>query len=134
MAFVGIGTLRATTETSREQDWLKTNLAKFSGMMQGQRDLITLGSMLLSELAPLVKAQQGLMYVVEIDERTERPRPLAQHREQRRVVEDHVRRNGLLAREASAQLAQRIPERRLVRRDVESFAYPQLALQPPVAR
>ncbi len=42
-----IGTLRATTETSREQDWLKTNLAKFSGMMQGQRDLITLGSMLL---------------------------------------------------------------------------------------
>jgi CheY-like chemotaxis protein/signal transduction histidine kinase/HAMP domain-containing protein len=60
-----IGTLRATTESSREQDWLKTNLAKFSGMMQGQRDLITLGRMLLSELAPLVNAQQGLMYVVE---------------------------------------------------------------------
>ena len=37
-------------------------------MMQGQRDLITLGSMLLSELAPLVNAQQGLIYVVEIDE------------------------------------------------------------------
>ncbi|HKE48547.1 MAG TPA: HAMP domain-containing protein [Rhodanobacteraceae bacterium] len=69
-----INTLRATTETSREQDWLKTNLAKFSGMMQGQRDLITLGSMLLSELAPLVNAQQGLIYVVELDERTERPR------------------------------------------------------------
>ncbi len=60
-----IGNLRATTESSREQDWLKTNLAKFSGMMQGQRDLITLGHMLLSELAPLVNAQQGLMYVVE---------------------------------------------------------------------
>ena len=60
-----IGTLRATTESNREQDWLKTNLAKFSGMMQGQRDLITLGHMLLSELAPLVNAQQGLMYVVE---------------------------------------------------------------------
>ncbi|MBC8057928.1 MAG: response regulator, partial [Rhizobiales bacterium] len=60
-----IGTLRATTETSREQDWLKTNLAQFSGMMQGQRDLITLGDMLLSELAPLVDAQQGVMYVVE---------------------------------------------------------------------
>jgi HAMP domain-containing protein/CheY-like chemotaxis protein/signal transduction histidine kinase len=68
-----INTLRATTETSREQDWLKTNLAKFSGMMQGQRDLITLGSMLLSELAPLVNAQQGLMYVVELDMRG-RPR------------------------------------------------------------
>jgi CheY-like chemotaxis protein/HAMP domain-containing protein len=60
-----IGTLRATTESNREQDWLKTNLAKFSDMMQGQRDLLTLGRMLLSELAPLVEAQQGLMYVVE---------------------------------------------------------------------
>jgi HAMP domain-containing protein len=60
-----IGTLRATTDSNREQDWLKTNLAKFSGMMQGQRDLITLGRMLLSELAPLVNAQQGLIYVVE---------------------------------------------------------------------
>ncbi|HEX3122469.1 MAG TPA: HAMP domain-containing protein, partial [Rhodanobacteraceae bacterium] len=64
-----IGTLRATTESNREQDWLKTNLAKFSGMMQGQRDLITLGRMLLSELAPLINAQQGLMYVVDPDER-----------------------------------------------------------------
>jgi HAMP domain-containing protein/CheY-like chemotaxis protein/signal transduction histidine kinase len=69
-----INTLRATTETSREQDWLKTNLAKFSGMMQGQRDLITLGSMLLSELAPLVNAQQGLIYVVETDENDMPPR------------------------------------------------------------
>ena len=59
-----IGTLRATTESNREQDWLKTNLAKFSGMMQGQRDLQTLGDLLLSDLAPLVNAQQGLMYGV----------------------------------------------------------------------
>ncbi|MGH8076174.1 MAG: response regulator, partial [Lysobacter sp.] len=69
-----IGTLRATTETSREQDWLKTNLAKFSGMMQGQRDLITLGRMLLTELAPLVNAQQGLIYMVEVDEPSGVPR------------------------------------------------------------
>ncbi|MFD0739587.1 HAMP domain-containing protein [Lysobacter koreensis] len=69
-----IGTLRATTETSREQDWLKSNLARFSGMMQGQRDLITLGRMLLTELAPLVNAQQGLMYVVELDEDGDTPR------------------------------------------------------------
>ncbi len=68
-----IGTLRATTESSSEQDWLKTNLAKFSGMMQGQRDLITLGRMLLSELAPLMNAQQGVMYVVETDDRRRRP-------------------------------------------------------------
>jgi len=62
-----IGTLRATTLSNREQDWLKTNLAKFGSMMQGQRDLITLGRMLLSELAPLINAHQGLMYVVDPD-------------------------------------------------------------------
>ena len=64
-----IGNLRKTTERNTEQDWLKTNLAKFSRMMQGQRDLTTVAQMLLSELAPLVEAQQGLMYVVvETDE------------------------------------------------------------------
>jgi len=69
-----IGTLRATTASNREQDWLKTNLAKFSGMMQGQRDLITLGRSLLTELAPLINAQQGLMYVVDPDEQGKTPR------------------------------------------------------------
>ena len=60
-----IGNLRATTERNTEQDWLKTNLAKFSRMMQGQRDLVTLGKLLLSELAPLVNSQQGVVYVME---------------------------------------------------------------------
>jgi HAMP domain-containing protein/CheY-like chemotaxis protein/signal transduction histidine kinase len=60
-----IGNLRATTERNTEQDWLKTNLAKFSRMMQGQRDLVTVGQMLLSELAPLVNAQQGVTYVMD---------------------------------------------------------------------
>jgi HAMP domain-containing protein/CheY-like chemotaxis protein/signal transduction histidine kinase len=72
-----IGNLRVTTERNREQDWLKTNLAKFSGMMQGQRDLITLGRMLLSELAPLVNAQQGLIYVVDGEQTVPRLRKLA---------------------------------------------------------
>src|SRR5213076_1726199 len=45
-----IGNLRATTESNQEQDWLKTNLAKFAGLLQGQRDLGTVGQMLLSEL------------------------------------------------------------------------------------
>ncbi|MFT3781684.1 MAG: HAMP domain-containing protein [Nibricoccus sp.] len=57
-----IANLRATTETNREQDWLKTNLAKFTRMLQGQRDLFTVGKMLLSQLAPLVDAQQGTIY------------------------------------------------------------------------
>jgi CheY-like chemotaxis protein/HAMP domain-containing protein len=60
-----IGNLRATTARNTEQDWLKTNLAKFSGMMQGQRDLLTLAQTLLSELAPLVNAQQGVMYLID---------------------------------------------------------------------
>ncbi|MGI8605323.1 MAG: HAMP domain-containing protein [Verrucomicrobiales bacterium] len=57
-----IGNLRVTTESNQEQDWLKTNLAKFTRMLQGQRDLFTVGQMLLSELAPLVGAQQGTIY------------------------------------------------------------------------
>ena len=57
-----IDNLRGTTERNQEQDWLKTNLAKFTRMLQGQRDLVTVGKMLLSELAPLVDAQQGTIY------------------------------------------------------------------------
>ncbi len=57
--------LRVTTDSNQEQDWLKTNLAKFTRMLQGQRDLFTVGRMLLSELAPLVDAQQGTIYQME---------------------------------------------------------------------
>ncbi len=60
-----INNLRLTTERNNEQDWLKTNLARFTGMLQGQRDLATVGRMLLSELTPLVNAQQGIIYRVE---------------------------------------------------------------------
>ena len=57
-----IGNLRLTTDRNTEQDWLKTNLARFTGMLQGQRDLANVGKMLLSELVPLVNAHQGLIY------------------------------------------------------------------------
>ena len=60
-----IGNLRLTTDRNNEQDWLKTNLAKFTRMLQGQRDLFTVGQMLLSELASLVNAQQGAIYQLE---------------------------------------------------------------------
>ena len=50
-----IDNLRVTTESNQEQDWLKTNVAKFTGMLQGQRDLVTVAHMLLSELAPLIE-------------------------------------------------------------------------------
>ena len=60
-----IDNLRLTTDRNTEQDWLKTNLARFTGMLQGQRDLSTVGRMLLSELAPLVNAHQGVIYQME---------------------------------------------------------------------
>src|SRR5206468_8533511 len=62
-----IDNLRLTTDRNTEQDWLKTNLARFMNMLQGQRDLATVGRMLLSELAPLVNAQQGVIYQMETD-------------------------------------------------------------------
>ncbi|HEV2618772.1 MAG TPA: response regulator, partial [Acidobacteriaceae bacterium] len=62
-----IDNLRLTTDRNTEQDWLKTNLARFTGMLQGQREITTVGRMLLSELAPLVNAQQGVLYQMEAD-------------------------------------------------------------------
>src|SRR2546425_2427569 len=59
-----IRNLKDTTNKNTEQDWLKTNLAKFSRMLQGQRDLVTVGQMILSELAPVVGAQQAEFYVM----------------------------------------------------------------------
>ena len=55
--------LKDTTQKNMEQDWLKTNLARFTRMLQGQRDMTTVAQMVLSELAPLVDAQQGVFYV-----------------------------------------------------------------------
>src|SRR6476469_941226 len=63
-----IDNLRLTTDRNTEQDWLKTNLAKFTNMLQGQRDLTTVGRLLLSELTPLVNAQLGVIYQVENEE------------------------------------------------------------------
>jgi len=62
-----IDNLRLTTDRNTEQDWLKTNLARFTNMLQGQRDLATVGRMLLSELAPLVEAQNGVIYLVDTE-------------------------------------------------------------------
>jgi hypothetical protein len=51
-----IRNLRDTTLRNKEQDWLKTNLAKFTRMLQGQRDFLTVGKLILSEVAPLIPA------------------------------------------------------------------------------
>ena len=60
-----ITNLRLTTDLNTEQDWLKTNLARFTNMLQGQRDLTTVGRLLLTELTPLVNAHMGVIYQVQ---------------------------------------------------------------------
>ncbi|MBO9500078.1 MAG: GAF domain-containing protein, partial [Novosphingobium sp.] len=55
--------LKDQTLKNAEQDWLKTNLARFSRMLQGERDLTTISNLIMSELAPLVNAQYGVFYV-----------------------------------------------------------------------
>ena len=57
--------LKETTQKNTEQDWLKTNLAKFSGMMQGQKNLETVTRLVMSQLTPLVSAQHGAFYMME---------------------------------------------------------------------
>ncbi len=60
--------LKKTTLRNQEQDWLKSNLAKFTQMLQGQKDLNTVTQRILSELAQVVNAQKGLFYILEQDE------------------------------------------------------------------
>ena len=59
-----IANLRETTRKSAEQDWLKTNLAKLTGMLHGQKDLPALSRLILSELARIVPAQHGIFYIM----------------------------------------------------------------------
>jgi HAMP domain-containing protein/signal transduction histidine kinase len=58
-----IRNLRETTQKNAEQDWLKTNLARISGMMQGQRDLRQLSRLIMSEVTPVVAAQHGAFFM-----------------------------------------------------------------------
>ncbi|MBI3525225.1 MAG: response regulator, partial [Betaproteobacteria bacterium] len=58
-----IRNLKETILKNNEQDWLKTNLAKFTRMLQGHTDLVTVSKLVMTELAPLVHAQQGIFYI-----------------------------------------------------------------------
>src|SRR3989449_111361 len=74
-----IRNLKDTTLKNSEQDWLKTNLAKFTRMLQGQRDLLAVAKMILSELAPVVGAQHGVFYMVDASELEPRLKLLASY-------------------------------------------------------
>jgi HAMP domain-containing protein/CheY-like chemotaxis protein/signal transduction histidine kinase len=63
-----IANLKDTTQKNAEQDWLKTNLARISGLMQGQRDLETVSRLIMSELTPVVSAHHGAFFLAEPSE------------------------------------------------------------------
>ncbi|UBU13728.1 HAMP domain-containing protein [Nonomuraea gerenzanensis] len=60
-----VGSLRETTQANQEQDWLKSNLARISRLMQGHRDLLEVAKLTMSELTPLVSARYGAFYSIE---------------------------------------------------------------------
>ncbi|MGW2689183.1 HAMP domain-containing protein [Streptomyces sp. NPDC001414] len=64
-----VESLRETTRANQEQDWLKTNLARISGLMQGHRELPVVAELIMDELTPLVSAQYGAFYLAEDTER-----------------------------------------------------------------
>ena len=66
-----IANLKETTLRNQEQDWLKSNLAKFTQMLQGQKDLNTVTQRILSELAQVVTAHYGAFYILKQDEETQ---------------------------------------------------------------
>ncbi|MEU1891256.1 HAMP domain-containing protein [Streptomyces pristinaespiralis] len=60
-----VESLRATIRANEEQDWLKTNLARISGLMQGTRNLTTLAELIMDEVPPLVRAQYGGFFLAQ---------------------------------------------------------------------
>ncbi|MGZ3711227.1 MAG: response regulator, partial [Bdellovibrionota bacterium] len=66
-----ISNLKDTTNKNQEQDWLKTNLAKFSGMMQGQRNIVSVAQLIMSELTPLIDAHHGGFFMMENSDKGE---------------------------------------------------------------
>jgi HAMP domain-containing protein/signal transduction histidine kinase/DNA-binding response OmpR family regulator len=88
--------LAETTRKNTDQDWLKTNIAKFTGMMQGQRDLVTVTRLLLSELTPLVSAQYGTFYVADTADGSESLKLLASYGAHDRVSKEFGMGEGLV--------------------------------------
>jgi len=74
-----IRNLKETTQKNAQQDWLKTNLARFTRLLQGQRDLQAVTRLILSELAPLVSAHHGVFYMMDSQETDARLRMIASY-------------------------------------------------------
>ena len=97
-----IRNLKETTDKSSAQDWLKTNIARFTRLLQGQRDLSGVSNLILSELAPLVSVQHGVFYLNESNDGEADLRLLASYafNERRRVSDRFRLREGLVGQAA----------------------------------
>ncbi|MDQ3144861.1 MAG: HAMP domain-containing protein, partial [Pseudomonadota bacterium] len=98
-----IRNLKDQTLKNAEQDWLKTNLARFSRMLQGERDLATISNLIMSELAPLVNAQYGVFYVTNRDEEDTKLELIASYGAERHdeLKKQFVLREGLIGQAAA---------------------------------
>ncbi|PKL77144.1 MAG: hypothetical protein CVV27_06635, partial [Candidatus Melainabacteria bacterium HGW-Melainabacteria-1] len=110
-----IRNLKDTTRINTEQDWLKTNLTRFTRLLQGQRDLLAVAQMILSELAPLVNVQHGVLYLNEADTRGPLFRLFASYgfKERKRLSSVYRPREGLIGQcafEKSRILLSDVPE------------------------
>jgi signal transduction histidine kinase/HAMP domain-containing protein/CheY-like chemotaxis protein len=85
-----VANLRETTRANQEQDWLKTNLARIAGLMQGHRDLLDLAQLIMSELTPLASAHYGAIYLAR-----ESPDAAGQQQEFTRIATYAFRKGGL---------------------------------------
>jgi len=97
-----IRNLRETTQKNTEQDWLKTNLAKFTRMMQGQKSLMNVSQMILSELAPVVSAQHAVFYLIDqtVDEKTLRLAATYAYKERKHLSKEFHLGEGLVGQAA----------------------------------
>ena len=109
-----IANLRDTTTKNREQDWLKSNLARFGGLMQGQKTLESVSRLIMSELTPLVAASHGAFFVMDDSEGSKALRLLASYayRERKHVANRFRLGEGLVgqaALEKKSILLTRVP-------------------------
>ncbi|MBE9191947.1 response regulator [Gloeocapsopsis crepidinum LEGE 06123] len=98
-----IASLRITTLKNNEQAWLKSNLAKFAVMLQGQRDIEKVAESVLSELAPLVNAQHGVFYIMETSDEKPVLRLLSSYAHQEQTPQQFQLGEGLIGQCALTQ-------------------------------
>ena len=132
-----IGTLAETTRVNEEQDWLKTNLARFTRMLQGQRDLLTVARQVLSELAPVVGAQHGAFYMARVESDAPKLRLFASYAfsERKKLAGEFEMGEGLVGQAALERqriVVEQVPEGYIAIRSALGDAAPSTIVVAPI--